>query len=357
MASHAVIALTAGDPCGIGPEVILKALAQIRVPDGVRLIIIGDRSVFEATARRLRCRLPSWQTIRADAPDGFSRPLTLLDCGHTGSGIPGRSSRAAGVASLAYLDRAIALWRACRIHALVTAPVTKWAIARSEPTFVGQTEYFARAMGARDVVMMFVSDRLRIALLTRHLPLHRVPGALTKANLRRTLRLTARGLTRWFGIRHPRLALCGLNPHAGEAGGFGQEEQAVMIPVLRALRRDGVACDGPFAADGFFARLHEAGRDRRRRRGRTRLSSGGPTDYDAVVCPYHDQGLIPFKLVARDRGCQMSLGLPLIRTSPDHGSGLDIAGRALADPGSMVYAMTLAIRFAGGRRASPHHPH
>jgi len=218
------------------------------------------------------------------------------------------------------------LWRSKRIQALVTAPVTKWAIGRVEPSFVGQTEYLARAMGSREVVMMFVSDRLRVALLTRHVPLARVASAINQTVLRRALRLTAKGLTAYFGIQHPRLALCGLNPHAGEEARCGKEERAVMLPVLRSLRKHGLVCDGPFAADGFFA----ASRSR----------------YDAVVCAYHDQGLIPFKMVARDRGCQLSVGLPIPRTSPDHGSALDIAGRGVADPGSMIYAIRLAMRLA-----------
>ena len=306
------VAITAGDPSGIGAEIILKAIPAIPRNARRRLVIIGDRAVFAQAAERLKRSVP--------------RPLAFLDCSHPSTFRPGRSSAAAGRASLAYLKRAVALWRAGRIQALVTAPVTKWAIGRVEPSFIGQTEYLARAMGRREVVMMFVSDRLRVALLTRHVPLARVAAAIDRPALRRALRLTADGLTAYFGIRHPRLALCGVNPHAGEAARCGEEERAVMLPVLRSLRRQGVVCDGPFAADGFFA--------------------GRPERYDAVVCAYHDQGLIPFKMVARDRGCQLSLGLPVPRTSPDHGSALDIAGQGIANPGSMIYAIRLAMTLA-----------
>lgn len=314
MVSSLPIAVTAGDPCGIGPEVILKALrhARWRHP----LLVIGDHAVFERTARRLGIRLP-WRA---------SRSITFLDCGHRRAFAPGRSSAAAGRASLDYVDAALGLWRAGRARALVTGPVTKWAAARSHPGFVGQTEYLARALGVRDVVMFFVSDRLRIALLTRHLPLGRVPSSVTRALLSTSLRLTARSLTTQFHIPRPVLAVCGLNPHAGE-GTPGSEERRVIEPVLRALRHSGIRCDGPFAADGFFA-------------------SASSRRYDAVICAYHDQGLIPFKLLARDRGCQMSVGLPLVRTSPDHGSALDIAGRGCADPGSMRYALRLAARLS-----------
>lgn len=322
-----VIAMTAGDPCGIGPEVILKTLQRAAIPSRARVAVIGDLAVFERIAARLRRRLPAWEVRRP--PDGLpasARPLIFLDCGSRRVLELGRSSRAAGERSLAYLDQAMALWRTRRIQALVTAPVTKWAIARVEPTFRGQTEYLAQAMGARDIVMMFVSDALRVALLTRHIPLSHVARTLSARQLRTTLRLTAGALTQWFGCRAPRLALCGLNPHAGEDGRCGREEQTLMQPALRAARRAGLRCDGPFAADGFFAE--------------------GASCYDAVVCPYHDQGLIPFKLLARDRGCQFSVGLPIVRTSPDHGSALDIAGRGIAHPGSMRYALELAIRLA-----------
>ncbi len=308
--TEAVVAVTAGDPSGIGPEIILKAIRAIPRSARLGLLVIGDREVFAKTAKRLRLKPPP----------------VFMDCGRPSAFPLGRTSAAAGRASLGYLDHAVALWRSKRIQALVTAPVTKWAIGRVEPSFVGQTEYLARAMGSREVVMMFVSDRLRVALLTRHVPLARVASAINQTVLRRALRLTAKGLTAYFGIQHPRLALCGLNPHAGEEARCGKEERAVMLPVLRSLRAQGLVCDGPFAADGFFA-AHRDG-------------------YDAVVCAYHDQGLIPFKMVARDRGCQLSVGLPIPRTSPDHGSALDIAGQGIADPGSMIYAIRLAIRLA-----------
>jgi 4-hydroxythreonine-4-phosphate dehydrogenase len=302
------LAITSGDPCGIGPEVILKTLAKRSTPRDVQIGVIGDRRVFTEASRRLRLRLPAW--------------VVFLDCAHRTRFKPGCSSAAAGRASLAYLERAIALWKAGQLGALVTAPVTKWAIARSQPLFVGQTEYLARSCGVRDVVMLFVSDALRVALLTRHVPLRRVAQAIDRRLLRTSIRLTDQALRMQFGIRRPRLAVCGINPHAGEESSRS-EERRLIVPVLRALRRGGLRCDGPFAADGFFAQPHA---------------------YDAVVCAYHDQGLIPFKMVARDLGCQVSVGLPMVRTSPDHGSALDIAGRGVADPGSMRYALELATR-------------
>ena len=326
-----VVAITAGDPCGIGPEVLLKTLWTSPARRRARLIVIGSLAVFERTAKTLQHRLPPWQVVDAgSAGQDLSRELVFLDCQAPAGWRAGRSSRRAGAASLAYLDHAIALWRQHRIQALVTAPVTKWAIARTTPSFRGQTEYLASAMGVRDVVMMFIADQLRVALLTRHVPLNQVSRAITPRTLRMTLRLTATALTRWFDLPQPRLAVCGLNPHAGEEGRCGREERAVMLPVLRSLRREGLRCEGPFAADGLFAE--------------------GTARYDAIIAPYHDQGLIPCKMTARDRGCQLSVGLPIVRTAPDHGSALDIAGRGIAHPGSVRYALELATKLASGVR-------
>ena len=340
-----VLAITSGDPCGVGPEVILKTLTQslptpriapapasarggpgrqAGVRPTSRLIVIGDLAIYQHTAKALRLRLPRWVvTTPRDTSVNREHPLTFVDLKHAWRFTSGRTSVRAGAASLAYLKTALQLWRQGAVDGLVTAPVTKWTIERSHPTFQGQTEFLAESLGVSPVVMMFVAEQLRVALLTRHLALRKVSSSVTKPLVRQTARMVAETLRRDFGIRQPRLAMCGLNPHAGEGGLFGDEERRVLLPVLRELKRDGVVIHGPFAADGFFATMHK---------------------YDAVLCWYHDQGLIPFKLLTRDAGCQMSVGLPLVRTSPDHGSALDIAGKGLASPGSMRYAITLAAQ-------------
>lgn len=328
------LVITAGDPCGVGPEVILKALTR-PMPGRCRVLIIGDLPVFEATAARLRRRLPAWDVIAAPTRAVRLRhPVTFLHCGHRGPFRPQHPDARAGAAAVGYLDEALRQWRAGRLDALVTAPVTKWAIGLDRPSFQGHTEHLARATRSRDVVMMFISETLRVALLTRHVPLRRVSQAVTAPGLTRALRTIATTLRRDFGVARPRLALCGVNPHAGEAGRCGGEELRVMRPVLTRLRRQGLRCEGPVAADGLFACLPEL-----------------PARFDVVVCPYHDQGLIPFKMVARDRGCQLTAGLPFVRTSPDHGSALDLAGQGRADPGSMRYALELALRLARRRGA------
>ena len=323
------VAVTAGDPCGIGPELILKTLPVLRPH---RAIIIGDLPVFARAARVLKHPLPGWRVVRKLTGVLDTAGLVFLDCASRGTFAPGHPTPAAGAAALRYLDHAAALAQQQVVSAVVTAPVTKWAIERSGVHFEGQTEYLARALRARDPVMMFVSEALRVVLLTRHLPLSDVPRRVDRRLIRITLQRTVDALRRQFKIRQPRVAVCGLNPHAGEAGLFGDEERRVLLPALAALRRRGVRCEGPFASDTLFARLTG--------------TAWGRETFDAVVCWYHDQGLIPFKMAAGDRGCQLTLGLPVVRTSPDHGSALDIAGRGVADPGSMRYALTLALQLA-----------
>lgn len=323
MRSPRTIVIASGDPAGIGPEVVMKAITRWRPPAGLRVVVIGDLAVFAHYARRLRLALPSWRVIHdVNALERVGRaPRLFWDTGQPMGSLPGRASATSGRAALRYLRCAVTAWSAGALHGLVTAPVTKWAVARVAPTFVGHTEYLGAAMGRRELAMMFASDSLRVVLLTRHLPLRRVASAVTPALVRSVVRLTWDGLRGPFGIRRPRLVLCGLNPHAGEAGRCGDEERHILEPALRALQRQGIRCDGPVAADGLF---------------------GSRVAYDAVICAYHDQGLGPFKLAARDAGAQVTLGLPIVRTSPDHGSALEIAGKGVANPGSMVYALKLA---------------
>ncbi len=294
------------------------------------MVVIGHLAVFHDLARRLRLNLPAWQVVLApDVLHEARAGVWFWDLPDSPRVVWGRSSAATGAAALAALKAAMQLWRAGCLAGLVTAPLTKWAVAKRLPGFVGQTEWLTQATGAKHVLMSFVAERLRVVVLTRHIPLGAVPGRLTRPLLRTSLQVLDHALRREFGIRRPRIAVCGVNPHAGEAGRCGTEEQRLMRPVLRALRTQGLRCEGPWAADGLFG-------------------SSALAHYDAVVCAYHDQGLIPFKMQARDQGCQTSLGLPFVRTSPDHGSALDIAGQGVANPGSMRYALRLAYRLIRG---------
>ncbi len=283
------IAITSGDPSGIGPEVAAKAAADARVLTACEPIVYG--------------------------PPDASRFA------------PGVLSGDAGRAAYDIIVRAVDDARRGVVQAIATAPVNKEAFRLAGLPWSGHTDLLAHLTGARHVVMMFYSEALRVVLATVHIALADVPRALTAASLEATIELTARELPR-FGIARPRIAVAGLNPHAGEHGLFGGEEQTAIRPAIDACRARGIDVDGPFPGDTVFVRA---------RRG----------DFDVVVACYHDQGLIPVKLVAFGQAVNVTLGLPIIRTSVDHGTAFDIAGTGVADPESMVAAVLLAARLAG----------
>jgi len=280
------IAITAGDPAGIGPEIAARAAADPRVR-------------------------------------GACDPLVYDTAGtHAAGQLNADAGRAAYEAILRAVDDAMH----GRVEAIATAPVNKEAFRLAGLPWAGHTDLLAHASGSRHVAMMFYSEELRVVLATVHLALADVPRALTRDGLSATIELAARELPR-FGFDRPRLAMAGLNPHAGEHGLFGVEEQTIIEPVLEACRAKGIDITGPHPADTLFVRA---------RRG----------EFDAVIACYHDQGLIPVKLVAFGRAVNVTLGLPFIRTSVDHGTAFDIAGKGVADPGSMIEAVLLAARLA-----------
>jgi len=282
------IAITAGDPAGIGPEIAARAAADPRV-------------------------------LAACEPVVYSPPRGAAFT-------PGVLSADAGRAAYDIIVRAVADARSGAVHAIATAPVNKEAFRLAGLPWSGHTDLLAHLTGAPDVAMMFYSEALRVVLATVHIPLADVPHALTAASLEATIDLTARELPR-FGIAHPRIAVAGLNPHAGEHGLFGGEEETVIGPAIAACRQRGVDVSGPFPADTIFVRARKG-------------------DFDVVVACYHDQGLIPVKLVAFGQAVNVTLGLPIVRTSVDHGTAFDIAGKGVADPESMIAAVLLAARLA-----------
>ena len=279
------IAITVGDPSGIGPEIAAKAAADARVLD------VCDPIVYAPPA---------------------------------GVFAPGVLSGEAGRAAYDVLVRAIEDAQRGVVHAIATAPVNKEAFRLAGLPWHGHTDLLAHLTGAPHVAMMFYSEALRVVLATVHIPLAEVPRALTQASLEATIDLTARELPR-FGIARPRIAVAGLNPHAGEHGLFGHEEEIAIRPAIEACRARGVDVSGPCPGDTVFVRA---------RRG----------DFDIVVACYHDQGLIPVKLVAFGQAVNVTLGLPIVRTSVDHGTAFDIAGKGVADPESMLAAVLLAAR-------------
>jgi 4-hydroxythreonine-4-phosphate dehydrogenase len=304
-----------GDPAGIGPEVAMRAAGRLRRL--ARFVFVGDRAVLEAAHRR----------YGADGKPSIVEVASLAPAERKA----GRPTSAGADAAHRAILQAVELVRRGDASAIVTAPVSKQAIQSLGVDFPGHTEVIARLAGNADVRMMMVGRTLRVALVTTHIRYLDVPGAITADAVARTAEITAQALRRDFGVRRPRLALAGLNPHAGEGGAFGDEEIRVLGPAVELARSNGVRLDGPHPSDTVFFRAR-----------------GG--EFDAVVSLYHDQGLTPFKLVHFHDGVNVTIGLPFPRTSPDHGTAFDVAGRGVADPSSMASAIQLAAEMAARRR-------
>ena len=326
------VAVTLGDVCGVGPETAIRVLAgNFRLRS--RCFLVGDLDIVcrEIRLNRLsgKVRLAvvgSPQEIRG------GNSLWLVDRGYKGlADLPyGKENKLAGRAAFFWLVEA-ADWAVRGVAgALVTAPVSKQAVAMTVPGFSGQTEVVARLSGVREPVMMLGGKRLRVVPATRHVPIKLVPRLLNTGMLSRAIITTANGLERWLGIRNPRIAVCGLNPHAGEGGLLGDEDLGIISPAVRRAVRAGIRASGPHPADTVFARALQG-------------------SYDAVVAQYHDQALIPLKTVEGGDAVNATLGLPFLRTSPAHGTAYDIAGRGIASISSMKAAMDLAVTGADRR--------
>ena len=317
-----------GDPSGIGPEVVVKAARDAAVRRSCRLLILGDPSLLErAGAPRWPAREPGSTTPVETAV--AVEPVTRLK---TSEARGGRPTAAGGEASYRYIIRAVELIGAGTADAMATAPISKKALNDAGHAYPGHTELLADLTRTREVRMMLFGRRLKVVLVTVHLPLTEVSAALSRKRIRTTIELAHRSLRQWFGVAEPRLAVAALNPHGGEDGMFGQEERRVIRPAVRDCGARGMAVSGPVPADSLF---HRAARG----------------EYDAVICMYHDQGLGPFKLLHFADGVNLTLGLPLIRTSVDHGTAYDIAGRGVADARSMKQAILLAAELARRRQA------
>ena len=307
-----------GDPAGIGGEIILKALPELcrtSIP-----VIIGDRVPMETLSALLfgRTPFPFKGFMKGEKGDGEFIDLSLLshiDFGHTGSDC--------GKAAYRYIIEGLKHVFSGEVSALVTGPISKASIHEAGIPFTGHTELLAHYGGTRDYVMMMANRDMRVSLATIHIPLKEVPGALSAAKIFKTIMITHHSLKEYFGIREPAMKVSGLNPHAGESGTMGNEEEFIEDAILRA-RSLNVTVDGPFPGDTLFHRR----------------------DCDAFIAMYHDQGLIPVKTVDFRRTVNITLGLPFIRTSPGHGTGFDIAGKGLADPASLVEAYRMAERMA-----------
>lgn len=322
------LAVTMGDPAGIGAEITLAAWASGRVTQP--FFLIGDRARLAPLAAR--ADVPLAEITGPEACEAaFATALPVLALPLPAPAIAGRPDPANAAAVVASIERAVAMVQAGAAAAMVTNPINKKALQDGAGfAFPGHTEYLAHLCGVTRPVMMLVSPELRVVPVTIHIALARVPAALNAALIEQTARITAAALTRDFGIIRPRLAVAGLNPHAGEQGAMGREEIEIIAPALERLRREGLEIAGPLPADTMF---HAQARAR----------------YDVALTMYHDQGLIPLKALDFARGVNVTLGLPIIRTSPDHGTAYDIAGTGTADHTSLIEALNLAALMARRR--------
>lgn len=329
--SKPIIGITIGDPAGIGAEVAIKALADHSIRERARFVIYGISDQIELAADAAELRT-FWATEPRGGINGYNWPQSVMVCDFDEFALAGRLRREASVeggkASMAFLDDAIEDAAAGRIDALVTGPINKtsWSKAGFD-RYPGHTELLAHRFHAKRVTMMFAGGPIRVALASTHEALFDLRNHFTIGLVFQPIDLMNQALTDWFGLVRPRIAVAGLNPHASEGGRFGDEEARIITPAIEMAQLHGINASGPYPGDTIFRRAAIG-------------------EFDGVVAMYHDQGLIPVKLLAFDEAVNLTLGLPIIRTSVDHGTAYDIAGKNKADAGSMKAALGLAIDLA-----------
>jgi len=318
-----------GDPAGIGPEVVAKACAMSEVRRVCRPLVIGSLPVMERTVRSLRLPLRVVGVSGHGDVIGRRGELPVLDplARPLGRFAVGRVGKQTGAASAAFIVKAVRLAQLGCLDAIVTGPINKEAINLAGYDYPGHTEMLADLTKSKESGMMILGGPLKIMFVTTHVAVKRLPAALTSDRIGKAIRLAQKALREYFGVRKPKIGVAAFNPHAGEHGLFGNEEQRVILPACRRARVCGINASDPLPADTLFGKAARGA-------------------YDGVVAMYHDQGLIPLKLLAFGRCVNLTIGLPIIRTSVDHGTAYDIAGKGVADPGSMVEAIVLAARLA-----------
>ncbi|HBI80601.1 MAG TPA: 4-hydroxythreonine-4-phosphate dehydrogenase PdxA [Bacteroidales bacterium] len=318
------VGITQGDINGIGYEVIIKTLMDPRMDEMCTSIVYGSPKVAAYHRKALNIENFSFNQIK-DAREANPKRPNMVNCMDDNVRVElGKSTEYGGQGALLALQAAVADLKAGKIDVLVTAPINKANIQGKNFSFPGHTEYLANEFGVKDVLMLMVSDTMRVGVVTGHIPIAEVSKNITAEAILTKLRLLNVTLIKDFAIRRPRIAVLGLNPHAGDHGVIGTEEETVIIPTLKQLSNEGIVAMGPYPADGFF------GSDRF-------------TRFDAILAMYHDQGLSPFKVINFDTGVNYTAGLPIVRTSPDHGTAYDLAGQNLANPNSFRQAVYLAI--------------
>ncbi|MCC6948657.1 MAG: 4-hydroxythreonine-4-phosphate dehydrogenase PdxA [Bradyrhizobiaceae bacterium] len=333
------LALTLGEPAGIGPDLTLALWAKREALGVPPFLLLGDPALLEARARALGLTIRIAECGAADAAARFSGALPVQPIGLPATAAPGKPDATSGPAARAAIEQAVALVQAGKAAAVVTNPIAKSVMQQAGFPFPGHTEFLAALAAAPGgqppkPVMLIWSEELAVVPVTIHVPLAEVPRLVTTDLIVETGRIVAREFTRRFGIARPRLAVCGLNPHAGEQGTIGREDETIVRPAVAKLKAEDIEASGPYPADTLF---HRAARAR----------------YDVVLGMYHDQVLIPAKTLAFDRAVNVTLGLPFVRTSPDHGTAFDLAGTGKADPSSLLAALRLAERLARAEAPAP----
>ena len=325
------LALTLGEPAGIGPDITIKAWQRRKEAELPPFYLIGDSGFIAARARALGVDLPLADVSPEDATTAFAECLPVVATGHGITATPGHPDDSSASAALASIRRAVADVAAGHASAVVTNPIAKSVLYRAGFRHPGHTEFLAELAAnggpVPQPVMMLWSPLLAVVPVTIHVSLRDAIAQLSTDLIVSTIRIVADGLRRRFGIRSPRLAISGLNPHAGEDGTLGSEEETIIAPAIELLRQSDIDVKGPLPADTLF---HEAARQ----------------TYDCAICMYHDQALIPIKTLAFDNAVNVTLGLPFVRTSPDHGTAFDIAGTGRASPTSLIAALRLAAHMA-----------
>ena len=327
-----IIGITMGDPVGIGPEIIVKALAQKEVFACCRPLVFGDANVLKEANKVLNAPCSINPVRGVEEAKGTPGMIDLIELSHIDlNGFRfGTPQKPYAIQIIRYLETALSFAKDGRIGGMATCPVNKGFLNNAGYPFTGHTQFLAQRTNSGSVVMMLATPRLKVTLVTIHCALRDVPGLITPERIMDTIRITDDALKRSFGIPNPKLAVASLNPHAGEDGLFGNEEKATILPAINECRRAGVNVEGPLPSDSLFHFATEG-------------------IYDAVVCMYHDQGLIPIKLMGFNKAVNVTLGLSIIRTSVDHGTAYDIAGTGTADPSSLIEAIIMASGMARAR--------
>ena len=330
MARTLVVGITQGDGNGIGYEVIIKALADERMLDLCTPVIYGSSKIFGFYKKQIHNIDQINTNVISSAKDVHQKRVNIVNCLPENVFVePGQSTAESAKAAMTSLERAVADIKEGYIDVLVTAPINKRAMVGEGFGYTGHTEYLEKEFGVDEVAMIMVCDRLKVGVVTGHIALKDVVKSITREKIVRKLRLMKDSLERDFGIDAPKIAVLGLNPHCGDGGLLGDEEQQIILPAVQDANEEGILAFGPYSPDGFFGTSYSR--------------------FDAVLAMYHDQGLTPFKALAFEEGVNFTAGLPIVRTSPDHGTAYEMAGRDMADPRSMMAAIYTAIDIFNSR--------